>query len=95
MSIITRLNDFRAAPGKETDLRDFLKSIIGLIRDAPGCRDVALLLDQEDAAHFVIVEEWDSVDAHKASVSRIPPGKIGEVRNLIASPPVGRYYDPA
>lgn len=92
---ITRINDFRASPGQETALREFLASIIGLVKGAPGCQGCELLADSEDTAHLVVLETWDSVAAHQASVSRIPPGKIDEVRGLIAQPPKGRYYEPA
>jgi quinol monooxygenase YgiN len=92
---VTRINDFRAAPAKEKALRDFLSSVIAVIKGCPGCRSVELLADQEDTAHLVIVEVWDDVVAHKAAASAIPPEKIAEVMPLLAEPPKGRYYDPA
>ena len=92
---VTRLNDFHAATGKEIALRDFLRSVIVLIESAPGCLAVELLLDQEDRAHFVIVERWTDVAAHRAAASRVPPEKMAEVRPLLESPPTGRYYDPS
>jgi quinol monooxygenase YgiN len=92
---VTRLNDFHAAPGKEIALRDFLRAVIALIESAPGCLAVELLLDQEDRAHFVIVERWTGVAAHRAAASRVPAEKMSEVRPLLAAPPTGRYYDPS
>ncbi len=91
---ITRINDFRAAPSRERALQDFLRSVIAMIKDAPGCRDVELLVDREDPAHLVIVEVWSDVGAHQAAAARIPPDKLAEVRPLLAEPPKGRYYDP-
>ena len=90
---ITRLNDFRAAPGKETALRAFLSDVVIAVKGAPGCQSVELLLDQEDKAHFVIVETWDDIAAHKAAAGRIPPEKFAEFMPLIAGPPAGKYYD--
>jgi quinol monooxygenase YgiN len=92
---VTRLNDFRAAPGKESALRAFLGDVVIAVQGAPGCESVKLLLDQEDEAHFVIVETWADVAAHKAAAGRIPPEKLAEFMPLIASPPTGKYYDPA
>jgi len=89
---ITRLNEFHAAPDKGAELRAFLQSIIELIEDAPGCITVTLLAHHDDPTRFAIVEEWIDVAAHQASVTRIPPGKIDEVRALIAEPPKGAYY---
>ena len=92
---VVRINEFHAAPDKATALRDFLRAVIMEIETAPGCQGCQLLADQEDKASLVIVETWDSVAAHQAAAGRIPPEKIADVRPLLASPPKGRYYDPA
>ena len=91
--LITRINDFHARADKARALREFLQSIIALVEDAPGCQSVALMVHHEDPARFVIVEVWESIEAHQASVSRIPPGKIEEVQPLLVEPPKGAYYD--
>jgi quinol monooxygenase YgiN len=91
---VTRINDFRAAPAKESELRDFLSDVIAVIRDSAGCRSVELLVDREDPAHLVIVEAWSDVASHQAAAGRIPPEKLAQVRPLLAEPPKGRYYDP-
>jgi quinol monooxygenase YgiN len=91
---ITRINHFQARTDKAEALRDFLRSIIALVEGATGCRSCTLLADQQDPTRFVIVEVWDNVTAHQASVGRIPPGKLQEVQPLLAEPPQGRYYDP-
>jgi quinol monooxygenase YgiN len=91
---ITRINQFQAPPGKGSELRDFLRSIIGAILDAPGCRSCSLLSNHEDPTRFAIVEVWDSIDAHKASVTRIPPDLLQQARTLLGAPAEGAYYDP-
>jgi len=91
---ITRINEFRAAPEQTATLREFLRSVIDVIERAPGCQRCELLSDQEDAAHLVIIEHWDSVASHKAAATRIPPEQLAQVRPLLAEPPKGRYFDP-
>jgi quinol monooxygenase YgiN len=91
---ITRINDFHAAPGKERGLREFLTSVIAVIKEAPGCRAVELLIDRDDTGHLVIVEHWDDIASHQAAAPRIPPSRLAEVRPLVAQPPQGRSYDP-
>jgi quinol monooxygenase YgiN len=89
---ITRINTFEAKSGQASELREFLSSVIALIVDAPGCRSVELLVGHDDPGHLAIVEMWDSVEAHQASVSRIPPNLFQKAQTLFGSPPVGSYY---
>ncbi|MBK5276697.1 MAG: hypothetical protein JJE30_16835 [Desulfuromonadales bacterium] len=51
-----------------------------------------VLQNQESLNEFVVIEVWDSVSAHQASVKNIPPEKIGIVMPLLAGPPSGSYY---
>jgi quinol monooxygenase YgiN len=90
---IVRINEFRSVAGKAAELREFLRAVIDVIETSPGCQRCELLLDQEDATRLVIVESWESVAAHQAAASRIPPEKLAEVRPLLAQPPTGRYHD--
>lgn len=88
---VTRINEFRAKDGQAQGLRDFLASIVPAIEASDGCRSCRLLRDLDDETAFVVVEVWDSVEAHKASVGNITPEQLEEVRRLLAGPPQGRY----
>lgn len=90
---ITRINTFEAKSGQAAELREFLGSVIDLIVAAPGCRSVELLRSRDDPARLAIVETWDSLDAHQAAASRIPPALMQKAMTLFASPPVGSYYE--
>src|SRR5947207_2593031 len=89
----TRINSFEAKPGKAEALRDFLASVIARIVDAPGCRTVELLVGTENPHQLAIIEMWESVAAHHASASRIPPELLKQAQELFAAAPVGRYYE--
>jgi len=91
---ITRINEFQAKPDKAVALRDFLRSVIARIIDAPGCRACELLVQRDDQSRLAIIEVWDSVEAHRASVSRIPPDLLQQAQTLFAVPARGAYYDP-
>src|SRR6266705_2590912 len=91
---ITRINEFQAKPDQAAALRDFLRSVIARIIDAPGCRSCELLVQHDDPTRLAIIEVWDSVEAHQASVSRIPPGLLQQAQTLFAVPARGAYYDP-
>jgi hypothetical protein len=40
----------------------------------------------------VVIELWDSVEAHRTSAKDIPPEQLEEIMQLLASPPQGRYF---
>src|SRR5207247_786047 len=91
---ITRINEFQAKPDQAAALRDFLRSVIARIIDAPGCRSCELLVQHDDPTRLAIIEIWDSVEAHQASVSRIPPGLLQQAQTLFAVPARGRSQSP-
>jgi hypothetical protein len=41
-----------------------------------------------------MIEVWDSIESHQASVKNIPPEMLAEIRPLLASAPSGSYYIP-
>lgn len=89
---VTRINKFEAKDGMATALHEFLKSIVPLIEQSQGCHSCQILQNQDSRNEFVVLEVWDSVSAHQASLKNIPPEKIGTVMPLLARPPGGSYY---
>jgi quinol monooxygenase YgiN len=90
---IARIGIFTGKPGQIDELKDFLYSIIPIIKSAQGCESVQLYQNQEDPTRFTMIEIWDSVEAHQASVKNIPPEKLVEIRPLLGSGPSGSYYE--
>ena len=91
---ITRINTFRAHAGQEAALRDALLSLLPGIGAAAGCVSVRLLHDAQDATRFVVLEVWESVDAHRASLQGFDPDEFAHVMKLFAEPPSGEYLAP-
>ena len=89
---VMRIGEVQAKAEMVEALRDFLISIIPMIKASEGCESCQLLQREDDTTTFVIIEVWDSVQSHQASVNNIPPEKLGEIRPLLASPPKGTYY---
>jgi quinol monooxygenase YgiN len=89
---VTRIGEVRAKEGKVEELRDFLTSIIPMILSSEGSVSCELYQSQDDASKFVMIEVWDSVESHKASVKNIPPEKIGEIGPLLGDQPTGSYF---
>ena len=90
---ITRISEFQASPESTEALHDFLISIMPLIKSSRGCESVTLYQSQADPTKFTMLEVWDSVESHEASVKNIPPEKLTDVRLLLASVPSGSYYE--
>ena len=90
---ITRIGEFQAKPETSQTLRDFLLSIMSGIKSSQGCKSVTLYQSQADPTKFTMIEVWDSIESHQASVKNIPPEMLTEIRPLLASAPSGGYFD--
>jgi quinol monooxygenase YgiN len=90
---VTRIGETQARPETTEALRDFLASIMPLIRSSKGCESVTLFQSRDDPARFTMIEVWDSVEAHQASVKNIPPELLAQIRPLLASAPGGGYFN--
>jgi quinol monooxygenase YgiN len=89
---VARIGDVQAREGLVAELKEFLISIMPGIKSSEGCDSVQLYQSQDDPSKFMMIEVWDSVESHQASVKNIPPEKLGELQPLLASPPSGKYY---
>ncbi|HSB00343.1 MAG TPA: antibiotic biosynthesis monooxygenase family protein [Anaerolineales bacterium] len=92
MSVV-RIGETQAKPDLIDDLHDFLLSIMPMIKSSAGCESVQLYQSQADPSKFMMIEVWDRVESHQASVKNIPPEKLGEIRPLLAASPSGSYFD--
>ena len=90
---ITRISEFQAKPETIEALRDFLLLIMPGIKASQGCEAVTLYQSHDNSTKFTMIEVWDSIESHQASVKNIPPEMLGEIRLLLASAPSGSYYD--
>lgn len=89
---ITRINEFQAVQGKEEQLHQFLLSLIPYITSSQGCESCEVLRHQEQLDTFVIIEKWQSVDSHKASIANYPKEDMEAAMHLFGGAPKGGYY---
>lgn len=89
---ITRINEFRAVSGSSALLRDRIQLAVPIIEASVGCLSCQLLQSQKDPHHIIVIEVWDSVEAHQASLKNVPPEVFHQTRKLLAAPPTGEYY---
>src|SRR5215831_15475288 len=89
---IIRIGEFNAKSETIEALISFLHSIMPLIKSAQGCVSVTLYQSQTDATKFTMIEMWESIESHQASVKNIPPEMLTEIRPLLASAPSGASF---
>jgi len=90
---IYRIGETQSTPETTEALRDFLLSIIPLIKGSEGCQSVTLYQSHDDPTKFKMIEVWDSIEVHQASVKNIPPEMLAQIRPLLASAPIGGYFN--
>jgi quinol monooxygenase YgiN len=90
---IYRIGETQAKPELIEELRDFLISIMPIISSSQGCEGVQLYQNQTDPAKFTMIEVWDTVESHRASVNNIPSELITQIHPLLATAPTGNYFE--
>lgn len=89
---ITRINTFRALDEHVDDLKKFLLALLPVIRASAGCQSCQFLQDQTLPSRMIIIEVWDSMEAHHDSLQHVSRESIEQVKTMLASAPVGGYY---
>lgn len=89
---ITRINQFIAKQGHGNTLRDLLRSFLASLDSTPGCQSYQVLQSTEHPDRIVVIEVWDSIQAHQASVKDIPPDALAQVMPLLDGAPSGEYF---
>jgi heme oxygenase (mycobilin-producing) len=90
---VYRIGETQAKPESTGALRDFLLSIMPMIRSSEGCESVELYQSSDDPTRFTMIEAWDNIESHRASVKNIPPEMFAEFKELLASTPSGSYFN--
>ena len=89
---IYRIGEVNAKAETIEDLRDFMISIMPLIKGSEGCISCQFYQSQDDPAKFLMIEVWESPDLHQESVKNIPPEKLNEIRPRLGDSPSGGYF---
>lgn len=92
--MLTRINHFHAKDGEGTTLRALIESFLPAIADSKGCHSCQLLQQMDDEDQLVVIEIWDNVEAHQASLKNVAPEVFQQAMALLAERPSGAYYSP-
>ena len=90
---VTVLLELRVKPEAVATARDVMGRALRDTRAFQGNLRTDVLIDQDDEAHWVIYELWDTVEHDEAYRSfRAGDGKLTELPPLLAAPPVKTRY---
>jgi heme-degrading monooxygenase HmoA len=81
--------------GQEDDFAAAYRAAHPLLAGTPGCRSVRMTRGVETPTRFVLLVEWDSVEAHEVNFRQQP--RFTEWRTLIgpyfAGPPTVEHFE--
>jgi heme-degrading monooxygenase HmoA len=81
-------------PGRADDFVAAYRMARPMVAGAPGCRSVRLKRGVDSANRFVLLVEWDSMDAHEHNFRRTE--RFAQWRALIggslAQPPLAEFF---
>lgn len=90
---ITRIGEMRAKTGQEKALQAFIETtVLPALQAAGGLQSCHVLQNAVDPSRFILIELWDSMEAHQASARAIDPRQMETVMRLLAAPPRGEYF---
>lgn len=81
-------------PGREAEFADAYRTAVGELTGVDGCRSVRMTQGVETPSRFVLLVEWDSVEAHEQNFRATD--RFGRWRALIgpyfAGPPHVEHF---
>jgi quinol monooxygenase YgiN len=63
--MVLEVGDIRVRPGAEDDFLAAYRSVREVLASTPGCRSVRMTRGVESPSRFVLLVEWESVEAHE------------------------------
>ncbi len=90
---VTVLLELRFKPNEVAAGRELMGRTLQVTRAFDGNLQTDVLVDEDDEAHWIIYEVWDSVEHDEAyRAFRAGEGKVTQLPPLLAAPPVKTRY---
>lgn len=90
---IARAYKMIAAEGKGDALLAALEGLADALKDIAGFQGADLMRDVEKPEHFMFIEKWASVQAHKDGGPSLPKEALAPVMGALAGAPDGAYLE--
>ena len=85
---ITSTLELQLKPDSLDTAHQVLRETLVATRKFPGCLDVTVLIDNDDPAHVVLLEKWESVDHDLAYRAwRTTPDGASDLRKVLVAAP--------
>jgi heme-degrading monooxygenase HmoA len=65
--MVLEVADIEVSPGAEDEFAAAYLSVREVVSSTPGCRSVRMTRGIESPSRFVLLVEWDSVEAHEVN----------------------------
>ena len=62
--MVLEIADFAVLPGREDEFVAAVREALAYVTDTPGCRTARVTRGIESPSRFVLLIEWDSLEAH-------------------------------
>lgn len=93
--MVLEVADIRVTPGAEQDFIAAFHAVREVLDTTPGCRSVRMTHGIESRDRFVLLVEWDCVEAHEQNFRATD--RFGQWRGALgpffARPPVVEHFD--
>ncbi|HEY2273504.1 MAG TPA: antibiotic biosynthesis monooxygenase family protein [Jatrophihabitantaceae bacterium] len=63
--MVLEVADFTVSPGSEADFAAAYRTVREVLVSTPGCRSARMTQGIESPHRFVLLVEWDSIEAHE------------------------------
>jgi heme-degrading monooxygenase HmoA len=88
--MVLEVAEIKVTPGQEDAFKEAYRSARELVRVSPGLRSIRMTQGVENPSRFVLLIEWDSVEAHEQGfreTDRFPKWREA-IGPFFAEPPV-------
>jgi heme-degrading monooxygenase HmoA len=94
--VVTEIAVLEITPGSEDAFAAAYRQVRHEVADTPGCHSMRMMRGVESTNRFVLLVEWDSVDAHVANfraTDRFGRWRAGISPHFARPPQVEHYVD--
>lgn len=89
---VTRINEFQTKEGEGNRFKELLTSMLPIMSFADGCQSYKVLQNMNEPTRIIVIEVWDSKEAHQEAAKKIPVHVLEQTRKKLVKRPTGAYY---